>query len=122
MSVRIIIIIVLVVLVIGYYAYSQMQPVYIQSPDKVCGVGYGSQPGSSASLDCMRSIWLNAKCTDKGTVWQNALDLKLPVDKANAQVKWWSDRQKISDIESDMELYYSLAVGGNQSHITSCGI
>ncbi len=97
-------------------------PNYIESPDIVCGADYESQPGSSASLDCMRSMWLNAKCTDKGTVWQNSLDPKIPVDRAKEQVKWWSDRQKISDIESDMGLYYSFAAEGDQSYIASCGI
>lgn len=126
MSNKIIAIVFLVVLIIVYYAYTQGlfsgQPVYMQSPDKVCGANYGSQPGSAASLDCMRSMWLDAKCTDQGSVWKNALDPSVPADKAVPQLNWWLNRPRISDIQDDIKLYYSHAKAGNPGHMTSCGI
>lgn len=123
MSRKTLVIVILVVLIVLYYAYTHdLLSGSMQSPDKVCGSGYGSRPGSSASLDCMRSLWLDSKCTDKGSIWSNALDPSIPPAQAAAKVDWWSKRPLISDIQTDMNAYYSQAAAGNTRQAANCGI
>lgn len=121
---KVILIVVLIVLAIGYFVYTT-QPgwygYYSKSPDVVCGPGYGTHPGSSTSPDCLRSMWLASGCNTKGTMWHQSLDPSLGATAATEKNPFWMQRPNISDIQKDMNSYYSLSQGGDASHAAACG-
>lgn len=114
----IVLVLVLVLIALAYYFLVMKAD---KTPEQVCGTGYEAKAGSTASAECMRSIWLNTGCTKNGIIWKTTLadNIDDAVFKKNAS--WWLARPTIKDIETDMKAYYTLASSGKPVHKLSCG-